>query len=98
MMRCLMVPILLLTGCVASPALAQRVPLPPGPGKEVVETACATCHSLSYIPMNSRFMTPDVWKAEVTKMRAVFGAPIDDDTANTIIAYLAAHYATPARP
>ena len=27
--------------------------------------------------------TPDAWKAEVTKMRAAFGAPIDDEAAKT---------------
>ena len=47
--------------------------------------------------MNSRFLTPEVWKAEVTKMRTAFGAPIDDDAANAIIAYLAAHYAVPPK-
>jgi hypothetical protein len=89
--------LLLLVCCVASPALAQRAPLPPGPGHDTVEAACSLCHSLSYIPMNSRFMTPEVWKAEVTKMRTAFGAPIDDDAANEIIAYLAAHYAAPPK-
>jgi hypothetical protein len=80
-----------------SPAAAQHAPLVPGPGKDIVEAGCATCHSLSYIPMNSRFMTPDVWKAEVTKMRAAFGAPIDDDAADTIIAYLVANYGAPRK-
>ena len=84
----------MLAGGIASPAVAQRAPLADGPGKDIVETACGLCHSLSYIPMNSRFMTQDVWKAEVTKMRAAFGAPIDDDSADAILAYLAAHYAT----
>jgi len=86
--------LLLLACCVASPVAAQRAPLPPGPGKDVVEAWCATCHSLSYIPMNSRFMTPEVWKAEVTKMRTVFGAPIDDDAANAIILYLVTNFGT----
>jgi hypothetical protein len=83
--------------CLAPAALAQRAPLPPGPGQDAVEAACSVCHSLSYIPMNSRFMTPEVWKAEVTKMRTAYGAPIDDDAANEIIAYLAAHYAAPPK-
>jgi hypothetical protein len=96
-MRILIVPLLLTSYIAISPAHAQHAPLPPGPGKDVVETACAMCHSLSYIPMNSRFMTPDVWKAEVTKMRTAFGAPIDDDAANEIVTYLAAHYATPPK-
>jgi hypothetical protein len=87
----------LLALVVSAPAFAQRVPLPPGPGKDVVETACALCHTLAYIPMNSRFMSADTWKAEVTKMRAAFGAPIDDDAANAIVDYLVAHYAAPPK-
>jgi hypothetical protein len=83
--------------CAVSPAAAQRAPLPPGPGKDAVVAGCAICHSLSYIPMNSRFMTPEVWKAEVTKMRAAFGAPIDDDAANAILAYLVANFGAPAK-
>jgi len=78
----------------ATPALAQQqVPLKPGPGHDEVTSSCATCHTLNYIRMNSPFLTPDAWKAEVTKMREAFGAPIDDDTANTIIKYLSANYA-----
>jgi hypothetical protein len=87
---------LLVCGAI-SPVAAQHAPLVPGAGKDIVEAGCATCHSLSYIPMNSRFMTPDVWKAEVTKMRAAFGAPIDDDAADTIIAYLVANYGAPRK-
>jgi hypothetical protein len=47
--------------------------------------------------MNSVFLTPAAWKAEVTKMRTAFGAPIDEDTANAILAYLDAHYAATAK-
>ncbi len=82
---------------IATSAMAQRAPLAAGSGKDVVEGGCATCHSLSYIPMNSRFMSPETWKAEVTKMRTAFGAPIDDDAANEIIAYLVAHYGAIAK-
>ena len=90
--------ILLLACCVAAPAAAQRAPLAAGPGKDLVEAACGTCHSLGYIPMNSRFMAPEVWKAEVLKMRVIFGAPIDDEAAAAILAYLVAHYGAPAKP
>jgi hypothetical protein len=92
-----LVRLLLLACCVVSPAMAQRVPLAAGPAKDTVESGCATCHSLSYIPMNSRFMTPETWKAEVTKMRTAFGAPIDDDAATAIIAYLVANYGAAAK-
>jgi hypothetical protein len=88
---------LLLACCAASPAAAQQVPFPPGPGKDAVEAGCVMCHSLSYIQTNSRFMTPDVWKAEVTKMRTAFGAPIDDDAADVILAYLVKNFGAPAK-
>jgi sulfite dehydrogenase (cytochrome) subunit B len=78
----------------ATPTLAQEeVALKPSPGLDEVTTSCAVCHTLNYIKMNSVFLTPDAWKAEVTKMREALGAPIDDDTANTIVKYLSATYA-----
>ena len=78
----------------AAPALAQeQVALRPGPGLDAVTASCAICHTLNYIRMNSVFLTPDAWKAEVTKMREGYGAPIDDDTAATIVKYLSATYA-----
>ena len=67
--------------------------LKPGPGLDAVKTSCSVCHTLSYIRMNSVFLTPDAWKAEVAKMREAYGAPIDDDTANTITKYLSTTYA-----
>jgi hypothetical protein len=78
----------------ALPALADEpVPLKQGPGLDAVKSSCATCHTLNYIRMNSPFLTPEQWKAEVTKMRTSLGAPIDDTTAETIIRYLSANYA-----
>lgn len=73
-------------------------PLTPGPGEEVVSVGCSECHTSDYIIMNSVFLTAEAWKAEVTKMRSAYGAPIDDDTAAQIVAYLAAHYAVEKRP
>jgi mono/diheme cytochrome c family protein len=74
------------------------VPLQPGPGQETASATCNACHTSDYIIMNSVFLTGDQWKAEVTKMRKAFGAPIDDETAAEISAYLAAHYAVAAKP
>jgi mono/diheme cytochrome c family protein len=95
MMRWL-IPLLLVCG----QAMAADAPggLQAGPGRDVVTAACGTCHSVDYIRMNSVFLTPDAWKIEVAKMRTAFGAPIDDDTAAEILAYLDAHYAAAAPP
>jgi mono/diheme cytochrome c family protein len=92
--------ITVLGALVCQGALADDIPAPlkPGAGDDVTSANCNVCHTSDYIVMNSMFLTPDQWKAEVTKMRTVFGAPIDDATAGQIIAYLAAQYAVTAKP
>jgi hypothetical protein len=72
--------------------------LKPGPGDDTTSAVCAACHTTDYIVMNSVFLTPEAWKAEVTKMRSAFGAPIDDETAAEITAYLANNYAVTKKP
>jgi mono/diheme cytochrome c family protein len=70
----------------------QAVTLKKAPGIENVEASCAACHSLDYIQMNSPFLNPAGWDAEVNKMIQVFGAPIDDADAKVIADYLKANY------
>lgn len=76
------------------PTLAQEqmVELKNAPGKDVVEQNCGGCHSLDYVRMNSPFMKPEVWDAEVAKMIKTFGAPISDADAKTIRDYLVQNY------
>lgn len=78
----------------SAPALAQEqfVELKNAPGKDVVEQNCGGCHSLDYIRMNSPFLKPEVWDAELTKMIKAFGAPISDADAKTIRDYLVQNY------
>lgn len=77
-----------------TPAMAQAPGwMKPGPGQEATAATCAVCHAPEYIQMNSVFLTADQWKAEVTKMRQVFGAPMDDDTEKQILEYLGSNYA-----
>ncbi len=80
----------------AAPALAdeQAIQLKGAPGREVVESNCAACHSLDYIQINSPFPDEKLWRAEVAKMISVFGAPIDDADAKTIVDYLTKNYGT----
>jgi hypothetical protein len=79
-------------------ALAEDATLKPGPGGDTTAATCTACHTTDYIVMNSIFLSPDGWKAEVTKMRAAYGAPIDDTTAAEIIDYLAKNYAVTPKP
>jgi len=78
------------------PALAraeeQETRLKQAPGMDMVEAQCGACHSLSYIVMNSPFLGPAQWDAEVAKMIKAFGAPIDPADAKTIADYLKQKY------
>jgi mono/diheme cytochrome c family protein len=81
----------------ASSAAAQegKIALKDAPGKDKA-MQCAACHSLDYIPMNSRFMDKAGWTASVNKMINVFGAPIAKEDVEAIAAYLATNYGKPA--
>jgi mono/diheme cytochrome c family protein len=88
----------------AAHAVPQRYDLPaetatladgPQPGHDLASSNCAACHSVDYITTQPRGL-PDpraFWAAEVTKMRKAYGAPISDEDAQEIAAYLAAAYA-----
>ena len=79
---------------IAGSALAdeQVIKLKQGPGLDKVEANCGACHSLAYIPMNSPFLKPAQWDAEVNKMIKVMGAPIDAADAKAIAEYLKKNY------
>ena len=78
----------------ASGAVADERPvqLRDAPGKDLVLASCAMCHSLDYIPMNSRFLDRKGWEASVNKMIKVMGAPISPEDAAKIVDYLASEY------
>jgi mono/diheme cytochrome c family protein len=86
--------IALLIAVMSTPALAEEKPiaLKKAPGLETVQANCGTCHSLDYIQMNSPFLNPTQWDAEVTKMIKAFSAPIDEASAKTIADYLKKNY------
>jgi mono/diheme cytochrome c family protein len=66
----------------------------PGPNLEIVQSNCTACHSFDYVltqPRGPKFKE-DFWRAEVTKMIKVYGAPIDDADVGKIVEYLAQTY------
>lgn len=86
--------ITLLAAFAVAPTAAAEIPieLKKAPGVEKVESNCGACHSLDYVQMNSPFLSPAGWEAEVTKMIKVFGAPIADADAAIIADYLKKNY------
>ena len=79
---------------IAAPAFAQEptIELKKAPGLDKVETNCAVCHSLDYIPMNAPVMNRASWEKSVHKMIDKFGAPIRPEDVPAILDYLTAHY------
>jgi len=75
-----------------SQAAEKPAELKQGAGLDKVVAHCSACHSLDYIPMNSRFLDNAAWNAEVAKMINAFGAPIDPADAKGIARYLGINY------
>ena len=65
--------------------------LKPGPGAEVVDRACRSCHSGDYIVMQPRGDAKQ-WDGVVTKMIKVYGANISPEDARAIVQYLSSAY------
>lgn len=60
----------------------------PGPGAELAGK-CLICHSAEMVTTQPR-LTETQWKAEINKMRNVYGAPIADDEVDRLTAYMTA--------
>jgi sulfite dehydrogenase (cytochrome) subunit B len=73
----------------------ESIVLPPGAGMSVTDSQCRMCHSLDYITTQPRGGAGQ-WQAVVSKMKAVYSAPLSDEDAKAIVEYLTAHYG-PAR-
>jgi hypothetical protein len=69
----------------------ETAKLKPGPGVELATANCLLCHSADYINIQPRF-TRAVWKAEVAKMQAKYGAPISTNNFDALTDYLTANY------
>ena len=66
----------------------------PGPGANLAMANCLTCHSSAYVSTQPA-LTKAQWSGEVTKMKAVYGAPIPDDQIPALVDYLTTNYGTP---
>lgn len=69
----------------ALPAVAQE--LPPGPGKDLVNKLCVSCHSTSRIVNSAGFDSAEEWRALIESM-----VNLAEPQARTISSYLAANF------
>ena len=63
--------------------------LPDGPGLAAMQSNCISCHTPGMI-LTQPTMPKAFWEAEVTKMRNVYKAPINEKDVPDIVAYLTA--------
>lgn len=61
-----------------------------GPEGELVTSHCATCHSLDYLATQPPGKSAQFWRDAVTKMVKVYGAPIQPDQVEPIVAAIVA--------
>jgi len=89
----LLIALLLLVG---GNAVAQesKLVLKDAPGREKAQV-CVACHSVDYIPMNSRFLDKAGWTASINKMINAFAAQIPKEDVDSIAGYLAQNYGKP---
>ncbi len=82
----------LVLAAMAARADESSIRLAQSEGVDRVQAACAICHSLDYIVMNSPFQDRVGWEKTVTKMVKVMGAPIEPADAAAIVDYLEKNY------
>ena len=61
---------------------------PDGPHADVINANCTSCHSAS-MALNQPPLSADQWKAEVTKMREIYKAPVPAAAVPAVVSYLA---------
>ena len=66
-----------------------RETFPPGKGSDLANAQCVICHSAGMV-IRQPPLSFQEWKAEVSKMRAVYGAPLPADQIEQIAQYLTA--------
>jgi competence protein ComEA len=73
----------------AAAAKSDAGMLPDGPGKELIQKKCLTCHNARIA--SSKRADEDGW-AEILSQMIGRGAIISDDDADTIVEYMATHF------
>ncbi len=73
---------------------ADAAAFPDGPNVKVASQNCLACHSADMV-LEQPLLPRATWAAEVTKMRNVYKAPVNDADAALIVDYLTATHAPP---
>lgn len=75
----------------------ETATLKAGPGVDLANSICLTCHSADYVSTQPK-LSRAAWTASVQKMKTKYGAPIADNQVDPLVDYLVKTYgAEPAK-
>ena len=76
---------------------APGLELPEGDGKQLLETACTTCHDLAGLSAYEGYWGRERWASMVVTM-IDHGAELDESQAETVVEYLTTFFGPASRP
>lgn len=74
----------------------ERIVPKEGPGRDLAVGRCMVCHSFDYVLMNAPVLDGAGWQKVIHKMIDRYGAPVSEEEAKAILAYLQKNYSTSA--
>lgn len=75
------------TPAAAPIALTESVALPDGPGKQILNRACVSCHNLTEVTKFRGFYTRPQWR-DIVQTMVDYGAAVNDKDAEVLTSYL----------
>ena len=70
-----------------APVLTAAVELPDGPGKQILNRACVSCHNLTEVTKFRGFYTRPQWR-DIVQTMVDYGAAVNDKDAEVLTSYL----------
>ena len=71
----------------STPVAAAAVELPDGPGRQILNRACVSCHNLTEVTKFRGFYTRPQWR-DIVQTMVDYGAPVNDKDAEVLTTYL----------
>lgn len=83
------------TGDAVAALPRERVRLPDGPGREILQQSCSSCHSLTNVVVARE--DAEGWDELLTEMEAI-GARVPEDARRQLLAYLTENFGDDVAP
>ena len=73
----------------STPVAAAPVELPDGPGRQILNRACVSCHNLTEVTKFRGFYTRPQWR-DIVQTMVDYGAAVNEKDAEVLTSYLTA--------